>query len=440
MFSSLSQKLLSIFDSVRNRGILTDATLEKTLQEVKIALIDADVSLVVVKEFIANLKDKLSGQKVTTKISPDKFIIKAVNDEIVSLLGGEQVDCDLSGKKSILMCGLQGAGKTTTSAKLAYLLKTKFKKDVLLVSLDTYRPAAIEQLQKLASQNGLQFFDDLCISTDNPVSIAVRAANLRNRFDSIIYDTAGRTQIDKEMMLELSEIKNATCTDEAILVIDSMLGQDSVNVARSFNDEIGLNGLILTRVDGDPRGGSALSAKFITNCQIKYMCTGEAINDISAFHPDRIASRILDKGDILGLIEKTSDEDIAIDMPNAQDFDLDKMFAYFKQVEKIGGLGGLLKFIPGMGKLKEMAGSIKHNEKLITRQKAIIQSMNVRERKDPSILNASRRRRIATGCGQTVSDVNVLIKQFEQMKIMMKKMNNKNAAIKFGDGLLRGKR
>jgi signal recognition particle subunit SRP54 len=439
MFSGLSQKLLSIFDSIRKRGILTEEVLDKTLQEVKVALIEADVSLIVVKEFIANLKEKLNGQKVTTKLQPDQLIVKAVYDEIVLLLGGEQPDCDLNRKKSILMSGLQGSGKTTTAAKLAYLLKTKFKRGILLVSLDTYRPAAIEQLQKLATQNGISFFDDIDVSVDTPVSIARKASQLCHSYDSIIYDTAGRTQIDKEMMHELSEVKKVVNTDETLLVIDSMLGQDSVNVARAFNEEIGVDGLVLTRVDGDSRGGSALSAKFVTNCQIKYMCTGETINDISVFYPDRIASRILDKGDILGLVEKAMDDGAEIDIQNVQDFNLESMSVYLKQVEKIGGLGGILKFIPGMGKLKELAGNIKHSEKMISKQRAIIQSMTVGERRDPNILNASRRRRIAAGCGQAVSDVNVLIKQFEQMKIMMKKMNGKNAA-RFSDSLLRGRR
>jgi signal recognition particle subunit SRP54 len=425
MFSNLSRKLLSIFGSIRNRGILTKEVLDSTLEEVRVSLIEADVSLSVVKTFIANLRGRLEGQNVETSVAPDQVVIKAVYDEIVSLLGGGQGAYNPSGKRAILMSGLQGVGKTTTSAKLAYLLKTKFKKDVLLVSLDTYRPAAVEQLRKLAHQNGIHFFEDVDESTDDPISIARRTVQIRERYDSIIYDTAGRTQIDERMMKELSSIKSIVQPDEIFMVLDSMAGQDSVNVARSFNEAIGISGLILTRVDGDSRGGSALSAKFVTNCQIKYVCTGEKINDISEFHPDRIASRILDKGDMLSLAEKALDGDSISDDKISQKFDLESMATYLKQLEKIGGLGGILKFIPGMGKVRELMTNVNQSERVIAKQRAIIQSMTMKERREPNVLNASRRRRIAAGCGLSVTDVNVLIKQFDQMKTMMKRMNKK---------------
>jgi signal recognition particle subunit SRP54 len=420
MFSKLSGKLLSIFSSIKNRGILTEEILESALSEIKTALLEADVSLSVARAFTSNLKEKLKGQKITASITPDQVVVRAVYDELVSFLGDAQDTDDLSRKKSILIVGLQGSGKTTTAAKLANLMKNKFKKNVLLVSLDTYRPAAVEQLQKLAENNNLNFFGDTNLEVDNPVSIAKRAGGVQNDYDSIIYDTAGRSQIDEQMMAELSRLKETIEPREVLLVVDSMTGQDAVNIAKAFNETTKITGLILTRIDGDSRGGAALSAKFVTNCQIKYMCTGEKIGDIDVFHPDRIASRILDKGDILSLVEKATDENVVVDIPTGKNFDLSGMEKQLKQLEKIGGLGGILKFIPGVGKIKEQIANANINDKMIARQVAIIRSMTGEERKNPGILNASRRRRIATGCGQEVADVNKLLKQFEQMKLMMK--------------------
>ena len=423
MFSNLSQKLVSIFDAIRKRGILTEEMIDNTIREIRVSLLEADVALSVVRSFTGSLKEKLKDQKVIKSITPEQTIIKIVYDELVSLLG-ESGDILDHKKRSILMVGLQGTGKTTTSAKLANLLKNKFKRKCLLVSLDTYRPAAIEQLQKLASQNGIDFFNDFDIKNDNPISIAKKALAASKDYDVVIYDTAGRLYIDSEMMSEIENIKNITSPDETFLVIDSMMGQDAINTAKTFHDTVNLTGLVLTRIDGDARGGAALSAKSVTNCQIKYICTGEKINDIEQFHPDRIASRILDKGDVLSLVEKAMDENVmseVSDVKIGKDFDLNGMEKYLKQLEKIGGIGGFLKFIPGIGKIKEQLKEANINDKTVAKQIAIIKSITPLERKDPKILNASRRRRIASGCGQEVSDVNRLIKQFEGVKNMMTK-------------------
>ena len=423
MFANLSQKLVSIFDNIRKRGILTEEIIDSTIREIRVSLLEADVALSVVRSFTCSLKEKLKDQKVIESITPEQTIIKIVYDELVSLLG-ESGDILDHKKRSILMVGLQGTGKTTTSAKLANLLKNKFKRKCLLVSLDTYRPAAIEQLQKLASQNGIDFFNDFDIQKDDPISIAKKANIASKNYDVVIYDTAGRLYIDSEMMSEIETIKSITNPDETFLVIDSMMGQDAINTAKTFHDSVNLTGLILTRIDGDARGGAALSAKSVTNCQIKYICTGEKINDIEQFHPDRIASKILDKGDVLSLVEKAMDENVmseVSDIKIGKDFDLSGMEKYLKQLEKIGGIGGFLKFIPGIGKIKEQLKDANINDKTVAKQIAIIKSMTPLERKDPKILNASRRRRLALGCGQEVSEVNRLIKQFEGVKNMMTK-------------------
>ena len=325
------------------------------------------------------------------------------------------------------MVGLQGTGKTTTSAKLANLFKNKNNRKVLLVSLDTYRPAAIDQLRILARNNHIDFFDDFDCSKDSPTNIAKKALLLKPQYDIIIFDTAGRLYLDDSMMAEISQLKEIIQPEDSYLVVDSMMGQDAINTAKAFNESINLTGLILTRIDADSRGGAALSAKSVTGCPIKYACTGEKISDIEIFHPDRIASRILDKGDVLTLVEKAMDASLTDDMKDistGKDFDLNGMKKYLKQIEKIGGLGGILKFIPGIGKIKEQLKNANISEKTILRQIAIIDSMTKEERRNPKILNASRRRRIAAGCAQEVSEVNKLIKQFEQVKTMMVKFQN----------------
>jgi signal recognition particle subunit SRP54 len=441
VFSNLSKKLLSIIDGIRKRGILTEEVVEATIREIRVSLLEADVALSVVKSFSANMREKLIGRKVINNVAPEQTIIKIVYDELVNLLGHTD-DLHEDRYKTILMAGLQGTGKTTAAAKLAYLLKTKFKKKVLLVSLDTYRPAAIDQLQKLASNNSIDFFNDIDLTSDTPIAIAQKAVEAQKRYDVAIYDTAGRLYLDEGMMAEIKEIKNVTNPNETFLVVDSMMGQDAINTAKAFNEAVKLTGLILTRVDGDSRGGAALSAKSVTNCQIKYICVGEKIEDIEPFYPERIASRILDKGDILSLVEKAMDKNVMEDVKDValgKQFDLNGMEKYLKQLEKIGGISGFLKFLPGVGKIKEQLKEANVTDKTVAKQIAIIRSMTKGERKDPSVLNASRRRRIASGCGQQVSDVNRLIKQFEQVRTMMTKFQNQGAMKSFADRFSCGK-
>ncbi|MDR1390902.1 MAG: signal recognition particle protein [Holosporales bacterium] len=421
MFSSLSKKLLSIVDTLRSRGILTEEVIDSTIREIRVSLLEADVALEVVKSVSSNLKEKLVGQKAIKGVTPEQTIIKAVHDELINLLG---TDDDFSERKlkDVLFVGLQGTGKTTTAAKLANLLQTKFKKKVLLVSLDTHRPAAIEQLKLLAKNNSIDFFDDVDIVTDTAITIVQKVLKSQNKHDVIIYDTAGRLHVDEEMMLEVSELKRIINPSDTFLVIDSMMGQDAINTAKTFNETINLTGLILTRADGDARGGAALSAKFITNCQIKYLCTGEKIADIEQFHPDRMASRILGKGDVISLVEEVMDSgvvDEVKDLGFGKKFDLNGLEKALKSLEKIGGFAKILKAIPGLGSVGgDALSKLNTTEKTIPRQLAIIRSMTKEERKNPKILNASRRRRIANGCCQDVAAVNRLIKQFEQMNEM----------------------
>ena len=423
MFSSLSDKLVSIINKIGNRGVLTESVINSTIQEIRNALIDADVALSVVKDFSTKLKEKLLGKKVSNNISPEQAVIKTVYDELVTILGGSETVNNIKRGK-ILMVGLQGTGKTTTSAKLAYLYKNTIKRKVLLVSLDTYRPAAIEQLRILAKNNSIDFFDDFS-SNDNPIDIAKKASKICNKYDVVIYDTAGRLYIDDKMMKEVAELKGIIEPDETFLVIDSMMGQDAVNTAKEFNEVVSVSGIILTRMDGDSKGGAALSAKYVTNCKIKYACNGEKITDIEQFYPERIASRMLDQGDILSLLEKAKaiDEDLSKVSKNKK-FDLDSMVQYLEQLEKFGGLGGFMNLIPRVKKVKEAIKNANINDKVIARQIAIVRSMTKEERREPSILNASRRRRIAKGCAQEVSDVNRLIKQYEMIKTLMSKPNS----------------
>ncbi|MDR0695372.1 MAG: signal recognition particle protein [Holosporales bacterium] len=441
MFASFSKKLLSAIAKVGKRGILTEEVIDETIREIRIALLEADVALSVVKTFVSDIKQKLTGQKVISSITPEQTIIKIVHDELVNLLGSDPAASDGHQKRNeimrsrvLLMVGLQGTGKTTTTAKLANLLKMKQNRKVLMVSLDTYRPAAIEQLQKLAKANGIDFFDDIEIGKDTPQTIAMKAARVTG-YDTVIYDTAGRLHIDERLMTEVVEIKEIIRPDAILLVVDSMMGQDAVNTAKYFNEAMGLTGLILTRVDGDAKGGAALSVKSVTGCPIKYICVGEKIDDIEQFYPDRIASRILDKGDVMGLIEKAMDIGTMAEVQNVpvgKGFDLNGMEQYLNQLEKIGGISGFLKFIPGIGKIKENLAAANVSEKTIARQLAIIRSMTKHERKAPDILNASRRRRIAAGSGQQVADVNRLVNQFKQVKTMMLRFPDGLPGMKFG--------
>ena len=420
MFDGLSKKLLSIFGNIRNKGVLTEDIIDSTIREIRISLLEADVALSVVKNFSSDLKEKLKNQEIIKSVTPEQTIIKIVYDELVKLLGTSD---DNYKYRSIMLVGLQGSGKTTTAAKLANLLRTKFKSKCLLVPLDTYRLAAITQLEKLASDNNIDFFNNFS-NNDKPIDIASKAQVIVNNYDVVIYDTAGRLYIDDKLMKELVELKFIINPKDILLVIDSMMGQDAINTTKTFNEQLGISGLILTRVDGDSRGGAALSAKSVTNCQIKFIGTGEKIKDIEVFHPERIASRILDKGDIISLVEKAMDENVAEDISKVKtgkDFDLNSMEIYLLQMNKIGGMSGIMKFIPGIKKIQEQLKNNNISDKVIARQIAIIRSMTKKERSNPKILDASRRKRIAGGCCQEVYDVNRLIQQYDHLKKLMTK-------------------
>ncbi len=425
MFDGLSKKLLSVFGKIRNKGILTDNDINSTVREIRISLLEADVALNVVKNFIEDIKLKLKDHNVIKSVTPEQTIIKVVYDELVKFLGNDNNDFNY---KSVMFVGLQGSGKTTTSAKFANLLQKKFNKKCLLVSLDTYRPAAIEQLQILATSNNIDFFENFSDS-DKPIEIAHKAHNFSDKYDVVIYDTAGRTYLDNKMMEELLKIKSVINPKDIFLAIDIMTGQSALNIAKSFNENLNLTGLVLTRVDGDARGGVALSAKAVTNCQIKFIGTGEKISDIEVFHPERIASRILDQGDVISLVEKAIDANVADSVANVKvgrEFDLNGMESYLKQIEKIGGMKGIMRFIPGIKQVQAKLNEGGISDKLISKQIAIIRSMTPKERKQPTILNASRRKRIAEGCGQDVSAVNKLVQQYEQIRTVMIKMTNGN--------------
>ena len=426
MFSGLSARLVSIINKIGNRGILTEQIVKSAIEEIRASLLDADVALPVVKDFSERLKEKLVGKKILNSITPKQTVLKAVHEEFVAFLDSSNNDSSFRRGK-VLVLGLQGTGKTTTSAKLANLFQSKFNRKVLLVSLDTYRPAAIEQLKVLARNNAIDFFDDF-LPSDTPIEIAKKSLGIQDKYDVTIYDTAGRLHIDERMMEEVISLKRIIQPNELLLVVDGMMGQDTVNMAKSFNDAAKLTGLIFTRMDGDSKGGAVLSAKYVTNCPIKYICTGEKISDIEEFNPKRIASRILDQGDMHGLIEKTKQLDQAsLQKTIDNKFGLESMEAYLVQLTKIGGLQGLGKLIPGMSKFKTQLAKPVFSEKNLRRQLAIIRSMTKEERHNPQILNASRRRRIAKGCAQEVMDVNRLIKDFEMLKrVMSKKLSHQN--------------
>lgn len=433
MFETLSKKLSSIVAKLGKKGVLTDDIIDSTIREIRVTLIESDVALSVVKQFTTNIRERLQSQKVIGGITAEQTIIKIVHDELVNVLGGEQTSRHLN-CGAILMVGLQGSGKTTTAAKLAHLIKKQYAgKRVLLVSLDTFRLAAIDQLRMLATSNGIDFFEAFD-NKDDAVTIATKAVTYtnNNKYDYIIFDTAGRLQIDATLMQELKTIKSITSPSEIILVIDSMIGQDASNISKSFNEQIGLSGIILTRIDGDSKGGAALSSTYVSGCKILYNCIGEKIDDIEPFYPDRIASRILDKGDIMSLIEKAMNENVEQELSRVKigkEFDMDGLMVYIKQIEKLGGMMGILKFIPGMGKIREQINSIAGKDKtLLKKQIALIQSMTKPERRNPGILNASRRKRIANGSGQTVNDVNKLMEFYSQIKKMMNSMSNIQSA------------
>lgn len=428
MFASLSDRLGSIFTGLRKRGALTEDDIDSAMREVRIALLEADVALPVVKEFVKSLKEKAVGTEIIKSVSPAQMVIKLVQDHLTELLGSEHSDLNLTAVPPvvILMTGLQGSGKTTTTGKLAKILREKRSKKVLLASLDIYRPAAQEQLAVLAKQTGVDSLP--IIAGQLPLDITKRAleeARLGG-YDVLLLDTAGRLHIDAELMEELAAVKALAKPTETLLVADSLTGQDAVTIANEFHNKIGVTGIVLTRVDGDSRGGAALSMRHVTGQPIKFMGMGEKLDNLEPFHPSRIASRILDMGDVVSLVERAAevvDQEQAAAM-NARfeegKFDLNDLAAQLSNMKKMGGIGGIMGMLPGMGQLKQQLENAPVDEKKFNQIEVILSSMTDKERRDPKILNASRRRRIAIGSGTTVQDINRLIKQWQQMSDMMK--------------------
>ena len=431
MFDTLNTKFEKIVQSIRGKAVISETDLDVTLREIRIALLEADVSLVVVKEFINSIKKNILGKEILKSVKPDQMIIKLVQDELVKILGSENKSLNLSSSQltKILFCGLQGSGKTTSIAKLSYLLKKSSKKKILLASADIYRPAAQEQLKVLAEETGSDFFNHNLTSASKIVDDSVDYAQ-KNLFDILILDTAGRQVVDKKLMSELIEIENKFKPDETLLVADALTGQDAANVAKSFTDAINITGSILTRIDGDSRGGAALSIKSITNSPIKFIGLGEKVENFEPFHPERIAQRILGMGDIVSLVEKAAEnidkeemEDMAKKIAKGK-FDLEDFANQLKQMGKMGGVSGLLSMMPGVSKAQKLMAENKISNSMIDKQIAIISSMTKKERADPDIIKASRKIRISKGSGTKVQDVNRLLKQFLQSQKMMKRMKS----------------
>ncbi len=431
MFDTLSGKLSGVFDRLRARGALNEADVADALREVRLALLEADVALPVVKTFVSTVRDRALGTEVLESVSPGQLVIKIVNDVLIEALGGAGVvplNLNVPAPVPVLMVGLQGSGKTTTSGKIALRLFKRERKRVLLASLDTQRPAAQLQLQQLAQQAGVASLP--IIAGQTPVEIARRAMEVGRRevFDVVILDTAGRLSIDEALMDEVRAIREATNPAETLLVVDAMTGQDAVNTARAFNEAVGVTGIVMTRMDGDARGGAALSMRQITGAPIKLTGSGEKLDALEEFHPERVASRILGMGDIVGLVERASEdidqadaEKLARKMMRGQ-FDLDDYASQLKQITKMGSLQGILGMLPGAAKIKDQLKDANLDQGILKRQAAIISSMTKGERKTPDVIKASRKKRIAAGSGATVQEVNRLLKQFDDMSTMMKRM------------------
>ncbi|MEG3619343.1 signal recognition particle protein [Magnetovibrio sp. PR-2] len=430
MFEGLSDKLGGVFDKLTKRGALKESDIKDAMREVRVALLEADVALPVVKDFIAKVSEEAVGEKILRSVTPGQLVIKVVHDHLVDMLGADAEPLRVGGNppNAVLMVGLQGSGKTTTTAKIASRLTRLEKKKVLMASLDVYRPAAQQQLQQLGDQNGLSVLP--IVFGEQPVAIAKRAMHVGRTegYDVVMLDTAGRLHIDEELMSEVQQVRDATNPGETLLVTDALIGQDSVNVAKEFNDKVGISGIVLTRVDGDARGGAALSMKAVTDTPIKFLGVGEKIDELDAFDARRVAGSILGQGDVVGLVERAAQ---VIDQEEAEaqakkmmkgQFTLEDMANQIGQLRKMGDLKGLMGMLPGMGKMKKQIANADIDEKKIARQEAIIRSMTPRERKNPKLINGSRRKRIAAGSGTTVTDVNRLLKQFTQMSKMMKKM------------------
>ncbi len=435
MFENLSDRLQNVMHKIKGYGKITEDNINEMMREIRLSLLEADVNYKVVKEFTNKVKEKALGTDVNSKLSPGEEFVKIVRDELTELLGGEKEELVTDKYPTITMLvGLQGSGKTTTIGKLANYLRKNYKKKPLLVACDVYRPAAIDQLKQLGKELNIEVYEE---GKKEPLEIVKNALEYakENNFNYILIDTAGRLQIDEKLMEELVEIENFAKPDETILVIDAMMGQDAINVINGFNDKLNLTGVILTKMDGDTRGGVALSVRHLTNVPIKFIGVSEKMDGLSEFYPDRMASRILGMGDILSIVDKVSAE---IDEKDAEDlvkkmtkgnFDLEDFLKQLKQIKKLGPLENLVKLLPGAKKMG--LNNVKIDPKKMAHTEAIVLSMTKEERQNPSILKASRKQRIAKGSGTTVTEVNQLLNQFEEMKKMMKMMGNGNFKLPF---------
>lgn len=430
-FESLSEKLQNTFKKIRGKGVLTENDINDAMREVKLALLEADVNFKIVKEFVADVKEKCLGHEVLQSLTPGQQVIKIVNDQLTELMGGtgSKLTYSPSGFTVLLMVGLQGTGKTTTCGKLAAYLKKNGKKP-MLCACDIYRPAAIDQLEVVGKAADVPVYTDRNSKKAEEIALAARKEAEKKGFNVLIVDTAGRLQIDEELMEELARVKKAVKPHEILLVVDALTGQDAVNAAEGFNEKLGIDGIIMTKMDGDSRGGAALSAKKVTGKPVKFVGMGEKLDELEPFYPDRMASRILGMGDMLSFIEKAQesyDEEQAAKLEKKlrkNDFTLEDYLEQMAQMQKMGGLGKMLEMIPGMGGKKVSDDEIEKGEKELKQMQAIICSMTIEERRDPKILNAGRRRRIAAGSGQPVSKVNNLIKKYEDTKKLMKQFSN----------------
>ena len=435
MFENLSDRLQDVVHKIKGYGKITEENISEMMREIRLSLLEADVNYKVVKEFTNNVKEKALGEEVNKSLNPGELFVKIVKDELTELLGGENTPLNISGNPATLMLvGLQGSGKTTTIGKLANYLRKNNKKKPLLVACDVYRPAAIDQLKQIGKELNIEVYSE---GKGNPVKISKNGIKYAkdNGYDYVLIDTAGRLQIDESLMDELDNIQKEVNPDETILVIDSMMGQDAINVINGFNDKIKLSGVILTKLDGDTRGGVALSVKHLTNLPIKFIGVSEKMDGLTPFYPERMASRILGMGDILSIVEQVQSE---IDEKEAEktakkmmkgNFDLEDFLNQLNQIKKLGPLENLLKLLPGAKKMG--LNNVNIDPKIMKRTEAIVLSMTLEERRDPSILKASRKKRIADGSGTTVTDVNKLLNQFEEMKKMMKMMGNGNFKMPF---------
>ncbi len=441
MFDGLQKRLGDVFDALKRKAALSEADVDAALTQVRAALLDADVALPVVNDFLARVRDRAVGESVVRSVTPGQQVVKIVHDALIEMLGSEGVGLALGSPPApILMVGLQGSGKTTTAAKLAAYLQNKEKKRVLMASLDVARPAAMEQLKVLGEQAGVATLP--VIANQKPTDIARRAmaAARVGAYDAVILDTAGRQHVDDQLMAEVAAVRDIARPHETLLVADSLTGQDAVNIAMSFHARVALSGIILTRADGDARGGAALSMRAVTGAPIKFLGTGEKLDALEAFSPSRVAARILDMGDVVALVEKAAEnfdreqaEKLARKMKKGE-FDFDDLAEQLRQMRKMGGMEGLLAMLPGVGKVKEQIAAAGFDDRLLKRQEAIMQSMTREERTDPDVLNGSRRKRIAKGAGVEVSDVNRLCKMHRQMSDMMKRMG-KGGRMPFGAGI-----